>query len=689
MSEATAVSARPGSRVAHTYVVSRALALIDRGHRFVAVDEGFCHALNRRTDELVGRTLATVLGEAVVLTQVTPSIDRAFQGQPSTHRLFLASVEGGLRHLTATYQPCLDAGGQVSLAAMLVHDAATGTPAERMLLQYVQRNETMYELDRAILGERPPAEVARLAVACAQQLAPTTGVCIVVVDELLAVAEEDRSQLSGSGWPQTDDHPQRRKASVGVIACSDGMPALSALRDDVIRLPLALQGDALGELLVLPRQGYPLDTEHHETLQQIAGRMSRALHHALIRDRLRRYTLQLEQALADRTQEIKRRRQAAEGLREILGFLNSNRPLGEILDHAFKQAELLLGADAVAVFSPVDTREPEVYAANCIFEHSSVPSRIAAVEAAAVAAAARRAVEARAPITVFGTPDAPHSSAAHLVVPMQVERGVSGVIVYYFDDKANLTTESIDLAVALSEQVVLATESERLQRRAEEAVLLEERERLARELHDAVTQSIYSLTLFAEAGRRQALIGQFDRVQEYLTLLGDTAQQAMKQMRLMLYELRPAVLEQVGLVGALRQRLDAVEKRAGISACLEITEPVRLPPSVEDGLYRICQEVLNNALKHASARKVVVRLKTQDDMVILEIADDGVGFVLGQVEQTDSPASGLVHIRERAARMNAELTIDTAPDHGTNFKLSLALPSDSGNAVRQGAPAAP
>ncbi len=73
----------------------------------------------------------------------------------------------------------------------------------------------------------------------------------------------------------------------------------------------------------------------------------------------------------------------------------------------------------------------------------------------------------------------------------------------------------------------------------------------------------------------------------------------------------------------------------------------------------------------------------------LEIADDGVGFVLGEVEQTDTPGSGLVHIRERATRMNAELTIDTAPDHGTNIKLTLVLPTHSGNAVRQGAPAAP
>ncbi len=140
---------------------------------------------------------------------------------------------------------------------------------------------------------------------------------------------------------------------------------------------------------------------------------------------------------------------------------------------------------------------------------------------------------------------------------------VVGVIIFFFADETDLAPESLELAVALGEQVVLAIESATLQQRAQDATTLEERERLARELHDAVTQSIYSLTLFAEAGRRLASAGQLERVQEYLTLLGDTAQQAMKQMRLMLYELRPAVLEQVGLVQALTQRLDAVERRAG------------------------------------------------------------------------------------------------------------------------------
>jgi signal transduction histidine kinase len=160
-------------------------------------------------------------------------------------------------------------------------------------------------------------------------------------------------------------------------------------------------------------------------------------------------------------------------------------------------------------------------------------------------------------------------------------------------------------------------------------------------------------------------------VQEYLTLLGDTAQQAMKQMRLMLYELRPAVLEQVGLVQALAQRLDAVERRAGIDARLEISEPLRLSPAVEESLYRICQEALNNALKHAAARVVVVRLRRQGNEVLLEVSDDGIGFV---PQKRDDAGLGLSHIRERVAQLNAGLQIETAIDQGTTVRVSLMEP---------------
>ena len=133
---------------------------------------------------------------------------------------------------------------------------------------------------------------------------------------------------------------------------------------------------------------------------------------------------------------------------------------------------------------------------------------------------------------------------------------------------------------------------------------------MARDLHDSVTQSLFSLTLFTQAALERAEVGDLDRVKQSLARIADTARRGLKEMRLLVYELRPLALEDEGLVGALQQRLEAVEGRSGVQTRL-LVEPqgeVELPADVERQLYRIAEEALNNALKHANASSVTVRL---------------------------------------------------------------------------------
>jgi signal transduction histidine kinase len=190
-------------------------------------------------------------------------------------------------------------------------------------------------------------------------------------------------------------------------------------------------------------------------------------------------------------------------------------------------------------------------------------------------------------------------------------------------------------------------------------------------MHDAAMQSIYSITLFAEAGRRLASLGQIARVQDYLQQLNETAQSALKELRLLLYELQPAVLEQVGLIGALRQRLESVEKRTGMTARLEVDGDIAFPAFVEDGLYRICQEALNNALKHASASDVRVYLGVHDKEVHLEICDNGIGF---DAEDTKwMSGEGMTTMHERARLMHAKLFIESAPQKGVCVRVLMSI----------------
>jgi signal transduction histidine kinase len=200
---------------------------------------------------------------------------------------------------------------------------------------------------------------------------------------------------------------------------------------------------------------------------------------------------------------------------------------------------------------------------------------------------------------------------------------------------------------------------------------MEERQRLARDLHDSVTQSLYSLTLLAEAGRRHAERGNLERTQHHLERLGATAQQALKEMRLLVYELRPLELEGAGLASALRQRLEAVEHRSGVEARLLLEGALDLPVAIEEGLYRVAQEALNNALKHAQATHVTISVRADGERAELTVADDGRGFDREAVR--DRGGLGLVGMRERAERLGGTLTVEAAPGTGTTIRLSLPI----------------
>jgi signal transduction histidine kinase len=144
-------------------------------------------------------------------------------------------------------------------------------------------------------------------------------------------------------------------------------------------------------------------------------------------------------------------------------------------------------------------------------------------------------------------------------------------------------------------------------------------------------------------------------------------------MRLLVYELRPSALEEKGMIEALRQRLEIVERRAGINARLEVegdpTVIERLPAAAEQDLYHLAQEALNNALKHADPSAVTVTLRVEGDHLELEVSDDGRGFDVG--EMADRGGLGLVTMRERAERLGGSLTIVSTPGKGTRVKVSV------------------
>ncbi|MCZ7666872.1 MAG: sensor histidine kinase [Chloroflexi bacterium] len=212
--------------------------------------------------------------------------------------------------------------------------------------------------------------------------------------------------------------------------------------------------------------------------------------------------------------------------------------------------------------------------------------------------------------------------------------------------------------------------------RHRQSAVADERSRIARDLHDSVTQAIYGVTLYADATRLALKDGELDIVAENLNELRAMAWEAMLDMRLLIFELRPPVLEEEGLVMALQIRLEAVEARSGVYTHFHTSGERPLPLPLETELYRIAQEALTNVVKHAQAKQVDVTLRFDETQVCLEIEDDGIGFETAAASSLNtsvvhSSGMGLRGIQERADKINGDLLIQSAPGQGTMLRITV------------------
>lgn len=263
----------------------------------------------------------------------------------------------------------------------------------------------------------------------------------------------------------------------------------------------------------------------------------------------------------------------------------------------------------------------------------------------------------------------------YIAVPIVANDRVRGVLTVLGDDLSrNSAKEEMDLLISVGEQLGVVVENARLRNQAEQLMVLEERNRLARELHDSVTQSLYSVTLFAEAGQNLIHAAEYERAGQLFTDVLETGQQALKEMRLLVHKLRPSILEKEGLVQALQHRLKAVEGRAGIKNQLIIEGSPGVNAEVEQVLFQVAQEALNNALKHAYAAEVQVYLRqSEDDRVTLIVKDNGQGFDLQTA--TEGSGLGLISMRERVENIGGTITYKSTLSRGTNIQVEL--PADS------------
>jgi signal transduction histidine kinase len=259
---------------------------------------------------------------------------------------------------------------------------------------------------------------------------------------------------------------------------------------------------------------------------------------------------------------------------------------------------------------------------------------------------------------------------ALLNVPLKTDTQVIGAL-DVMNKPGGFNQDDVRIINLFAYQAAINIERARLQQRAEELAVLEERQRLARELHDSVTQALYSVNLHADAARLALANKQTDAATENLKNLRGVIREAMFDMRLLIYELHPLALEREGLVAALRARVSAVEERAGLPAQISVEGERRLPLKIEEEIYRIAQEGLNNIVKHAQSQQVRINLRYDEKAVMLELQDDGIGFEPDAAKRNGG--IGLRGMEERVRQMGGQLEIESALGQGTRLWVRIPV----------------
>ncbi|MEO3811293.1 ATP-binding protein [Sphaerisporangium sp. B11E5] len=229
------------------------------------------------------------------------------------------------------------------------------------------------------------------------------------------------------------------------------------------------------------------------------------------------------------------------------------------------------------------------------------------------------------------------------------------------EDAFNLMTEQVEAAARAERETAGA--------QARSA----ERTRIARELHDSISQHLFSVSLVADNLRRTLPEG--SSTHDQAASVEQTVRRTMREMRMMLMELRPTELEEAGLAAALREVCQAYQARLGITITTGL-DPVTLDPRAEHTVLRVAQEALGNAVKHSGAETVELRVTAVDGQVEVVVRDHGRGFDPRRARERHG--LGLRLMRERVTELGGTMEVDSAPGEGTTVRVRVPASSTAG-----------
>jgi PAS domain S-box-containing protein len=277
---------------------------------------------------------------------------------------------------------------------------------------------------------------------------------------------------------------------------------------------------------------------------------------------------------------------------------------------------------------------------------------------------------------------------AFAAVPLKVKDKVLGVLTIASHEARKFSAEDVQLLESIASQIAIAVENARLhqevQRKDESrgellgeifSIQEEERRRIARELHDETSQSLASLAASLEAVAG-TLPSDNDKVRTRLRKVGQVAIDILDEVHKLIYELRPTLLDDLGLVAAARWLADNNLSAAGVCVTFKTAGKVkRLPSKLETTLFRVIQEAVNNIARHAHAAKADVSLNFKRGEIVVRIKDDGDGFDVEEaISSRDRPRGlGLLGMKERVELLKGALNIRSRPGNGTEIDITIPV----------------
>lgn len=279
-------------------------------------------------------------------------------------------------------------------------------------------------------------------------------------------------------------------------------------------------------------------------------------------------------------------------------------------------------------------------------------------------------------------------------IPLRAGLNTYGVLLFAHPDLEYFSPDRREILEIIGTQAVIAIQNASLYRDLEQEkermleIQDEARKKLARDLHDGPTQSVAAIAMRVNYARR-LMERDAKAAAEELYKVEDLARRTTKEIRHMLFTLRPLVLESQGLLAAWEAMADKMQETYNQNVIISADPKVisELEIGKQTVIFYIAEEAVNNARKHAQAANIWVRLKTvEQDLALLEIEDNGVGFNVGAVDAfyEQRGSLGMVNMRERAELINGVFRIDSAEGHGTRIRVLIPLSEEAFDRLRSG-----